>query len=413
MVCIDLWCGALEFRAKATGNLQITIPEGQSFSVLPGAPGGQVKMLTARRKIVLTLLVLILLVLTLATDVFTNVRRVFKRAPPTAAKTSPTRLDDIPDTDHGLIRFDECPPPPINLPDILFHEPTSRSNLHLPSTDYLPRCRPRTPLFIAFASQQCLLYQVVVSFIAEGWPASQIVIFDNSGQSAKNVEGSSPSDHPSTLNYTTLLTEYGVAVFQLRVRLTFAQLQNTWLDIAKQSNMSDYYWAHQDIVVRSFLRDPAYRFFYHGILEEQTLLASKNPQKWAFGFHNYDLLSHVNVRVADRVGLWDDRIPYYPTDCDYCSRARHDNLMIYDYEAGMIYDVASCLANVNSLLLHPATHDYGRVTEELVEMQSPKLRHRDGRNLWQGYDRAYSNLEAASRQQYRLKYKTDDCDARL
>ena len=107
----------------------------------------------------------------------------------------------------------------------------------------------------------------------------------------------------------------------------------------------------------------------------------------------------------------DDRIPYYPTECDYYSRAQHNSLVIFDYQAGDVYDVASCLADISSLLLPPGTHEYALVTRELEELEEAKLQNEDGRNSWQGFGRAYDNLITASRQNYRLKWTTSKCNA--
>jgi hypothetical protein len=94
------------------------------------------------------------------------------------------------------------------------------------------------------------------------------------------------------------------------------------LDITRQHNITDYFWAHQDIVVRGeSAESPS---FYDKVIEEKHLLHHKLPSQfgWAFVWFAYDNLAHVNVPAADIVGAWDMFIPYYSSDCDYNRRTR-------------------------------------------------------------------------------------------
>ena len=86
-----------------------------------------------------------------------------------------------------------------------------------------------------------MLEQTLRSFIMEGWPPSQIVVFDNTGVALRNDAGINARDQPTYLNYTHLQRIYGVAIYKLPVRLTFSQCQNYFLDVAQHQNITNFF----------------------------------------------------------------------------------------------------------------------------------------------------------------------------
>jgi hypothetical protein len=85
-------------------------------------------------------------------------------------------LDDIPNKYTGHYERVECPIPQLKLRGQQFREPSFDASIYSPRIANLPTCLPSTPLFVAFTSMEYLLHQAVLSFIAEGWPPSQIVV---------------------------------------------------------------------------------------------------------------------------------------------------------------------------------------------------------------------------------------------
>ena len=337
------------------------------------------------------------------------------------SRTKPVTItiENVPLSAQEQEQTERCSPPPLDVSGPHFHAPSSNRTYEVESAEYLPDCRPGTPLLIAFTSMQCMLDQTILSYLAEGWPSSQILVLDNSGRSSENAAGVLQRDHYASLNYTKLLEHYKVSFYRIPVRLTFAQLQNLYLDIARESNWTDFYWTHQDIVIRSYPTDPPSTPFYFHVLDEQRELMGRDPGKWAFGFYNYDLLSHVNVRVLDKVGYWDDRIPFYKADCDFYRRTRLAGLFIYDYDAGYVFDVEQCLTDLNSLKQPHGTSAYVELTTELALMQANKKSHAKERNKWRGrlvdgpispdFGYAFWRVSDAGERNYRSKWHTDAC----
>jgi len=318
-----------------------------------------------------------------------------------------------------------CTPSAPYLPGPFFHpaRDTDTAEVHTLAQKHAPTCRPQTPLFIPFASNACLLQQTVLSYIAEGWPASQIIVLDNTGASRENSHGLNDPHHHTFLNYTLLRHMYGVNVRQSPVRLTFAQLQNLLLELARAAKWDDFYVSHQDVVVRSTLDAGASRPLYHNLLHEYFATKrefSENPSQWAFCFFHYDWLSHVNVLAADRIGPWDVLIPWYPSDCDYYGRARLAGLSIFDYYVGEFHDVAQCISDPERLLfLAEGGQEYRDVEKLLRDLANAKSRNKKGRNTWQGQQHGgisddfgprFFEVLNAGRKSYRMKWGTTQCD---
>ncbi len=79
----------------------------------------------------------------------------------------------------------------------LFHYPTTSKddNFAISEADYealllsiKPSLKGRdTPLFIGFTTNWLMLQQAIVSYIAAGWPPSQIYVMENTGVMDSNV----------------------------------------------------------------------------------------------------------------------------------------------------------------------------------------------------------------------------------
>jgi len=318
----------------------------------------------------------------------------------------------------------QCPPPRVSLPGPFFYLGRAPHGFLNQSREIPPpRCRPSTPLFIPFTSQFCLLKQTVLSYIAEGWPASQIIVVDNTGKPSSNMPATIPySDDHSFLNYSLLLQEYGVNIYRSPTKQTFSQTQNLLIQLARAQGWPSFYQSHQDIVVRHRNESDRrqHHAFYQGILQESRERVAAAETKWAITFFHYDWLSHVNVHAASHIGLWDTLIPWYPADCDYYSRLRMKGYQVLDFDAGDVFDVASCLHNPEKQLFPPrGSNEDMDLHHELQEMSRSKTKDTHGRNTWQGrngdgslsedFGGRYQTLVEAGRNSYRIKWGTNRC----
>jgi hypothetical protein len=319
----------------------------------------------------------------------------------------------------------KCPPEPLNIPGLFFYPALSiASRFEINRRKATPPCRPPTPLFIAFASKFCLLQQALLSYIAEGWPPSQIVVVDNTGSWWANLHERLTQDNHTFLNHTLLRQTYGVNIYAMPTRLSFAQLQNTLLTLARTSGWPDFYSSHQDIVIRSSIVKVGMPF-YHSVLQERELHSPvpATDSTWAITFFHYDWLARTNVHAATQVGSWDVLIPWYPTDCDYYRRTRLRGYSIVDHYAGEIFDLATCLPDPETKLFLPTdAAQNANVTETLRQMGISKGEHKQGRNIWQGRERGgiaddfgprFTELVQAGRENYRAKWGTSRCDVSL
>lgn len=253
--------------------------------------------------------------------------------------------------------------------------------LQIPTRKRIPYCRPSTPLFIAFGSNQYMLQQTVLSSVAAGWAPSQIIVVDNTGVSRANARH---HFRHTFLNYSLLLDSYGVNIFSNPTRQTFSQLQNLTLELARTAEWTDFYVSHQDVVVRNSLGEDASSTFYDSILREYREIKGSfadNLSKWAFVYYQYDWLIHVNVLSADRIGPWDQFIPYYFSDRNYYGCARRGGFQIFDYHAGSIFDLAECIAEPDKHLFHARGFPEDHETEMMLQKLALDKREA-GQNVW-------------------------------
>lgn len=264
-----------------------------------------------------------------------------------------------------------------------YHPQVARYNVYKPT-------HPRTPLFIPFTRNNTMLQQVVLSYIAAGWPRSDIVIVDNTGTMDANNKRMLSSENPFFLDYELFRRRYGVAILQTPTLLNFAQLQNFLLRQAVARNWQFYFWGHMDIAVLSAEDILPYKSFYHRVLDaldaseldqysitppkpaisEEELndgydwepraplspgleqIMNKIPKikkrwrkkrKWAIKFFDFDNLALVNVEAWRQIGSWDVFIPYYNTDCDAYARITLNGYRKDEAQAGYVFDVAGVI----------------------------------------------------------------------
>ena len=250
---------------------------------------------------------------------------------------------------------------------------------------------PRTPLFIPYTRNNTMLRQVVLSYIAAGWPRNDIVIVDNTGTMDANQKGILTERNPFYLDYDMFRRRYGVAILQTPTLLNFAQLQNFLLRTAVARNWPFYFWSHMDIAIMSAEDILPYKSFYHRVIdildstgldqystlppapslgddeaeddsdstaalsppdvlmggfEQLFRSAPKLPvfklkkMQWAIKFFDFDNLALVNVEAWKRIGPWDVFIPYYNTDCDAYARIKLHGFRKDEVQAGYIFDIA-------------------------------------------------------------------------
>ncbi|KAK6340944.1 hypothetical protein TWF696_009257 [Orbilia brochopaga] len=287
---------------------------------------------------------------------------------------------------------EDLPPPP---PEIQI-QPFQEEIFPLAKDGKIPRTNPlntptnndlKTPLFIGFTRNWYLLEQAVVSYITAGWPASEIIVIDNTGVMDSNLRGLLSPKNPWYLNHTRL-EQLGVGVKRTPTLLTFAQLQNFFINYAVEQNWDYFFWSHMDVVVLSKEYEQPYTSFYARVLDclRQTL-ASKD--KWALKFFAYDWLTLVRVEAMKDVGGWDTQIPFYMTDCDMYERLFQRNYTQKDWDAGHIFDVASHLTDLAVLYPTPGeesaldTTRFKELKIELERMMKEKQENKNGRNTWQ------------------------------
>jgi hypothetical protein len=253
------------------------------------------------------------------------------------------------------------------------------------------RTHPRTPLFVPFTRNNTMLQQAVLSYIAAGWPRSDIVVIDNSGTMDANNQRLLSPENPFFLDYELFRRRYGVAILQTPTLLNFAQLQNFLLRQAVARDWQFYFWSHMDIAVLSAEDILPYKSFYHRVLDvldttgldqysisppEPTILDEefqegnnyeprrafgpvsdrfmknvpklpklnkrwRKRRKWATKFFDFDNLALVNVEAWRHIGPWDVFIPYYNTDCDAYARITLNGYRKDEAQAGYVFDIAS------------------------------------------------------------------------
>lgn len=340
-------------------------------------------------------------------------------------------------------------PPPI--PEWNVPKPNLYKKYNL---DYAP------PLLIGFTTTWPLLLQAVVSYITAGWPASQIYIIENTGVQTANLEHKLTLQNPLYMNHKHLHALH-VNIIQTPVLLSFAQLQNFYMHLARAHAWPYYFWSHMDVLALSHeaglanatppATEPGYRTLYELCLA--TLReAREGDARWANRFFAYDHLALVNREAYEDVGGWDTFIPYYMTDCDMHSRLLMRNWTQVDVNAGIITDVNTVLDDLLVLYRNtsltpsftdpnpapPPTKRSPSTTPPASALDYWHLLHRTadamwhhkhgarGRNTWQagqrgGRDEPYfypsrglaaavEVLTEAGREVFRRKWGHRDCD---
>ena len=244
-----------------------------------------------------------------------------------------------------------------------------------PPAEHVPES---TRLYIGFTRFWPLLQQVVVSYIAAGWPPEDIYVVENTGTFDANKRGLLTVQNPFYLDYHRLTDIFGVNVITMPSLQTFAQLQNFYLSEAINNNLTHYFWGHMDVAVVSHedRKDPFKSFYMRAVdvVRETQSLDYKHGKKWAQQFFAYDWLTLVNVEVFSAVGGWDSMVSYYGTDCDMYSRLAMNEYVSPIADAGMIYDVTTSLEDLEVL--------FRRVPKEKEKKNIPpsKIKEKEARD---------------------------------
>jgi hypothetical protein len=229
-----------------------------------------------------------------------------------------------------------------------------------------PHVEEYTPLFIGFTRNWPLLLQCVSSYIAAGWPATDIYVVENTGTFRANIDAKLTMQNPFFLNHTQLRM-LGVHVVTTPALLSFAQLQNFYLYTAQQKGWGQFFWSHQDVLVFSDEEvgkndrdhdhevDP-YATIYERAVGVLRYLQEPDAQPWATHFFAYDHLTLVNRDPYLEVGAWDTHIPFYASDCDIYLRLHWGGYWQPQSEVGLIFDVSSTLDDLAALYRVPGSH---------------------------------------------------------
>ncbi|KAK2056075.1 hypothetical protein LY76DRAFT_595488 [Colletotrichum caudatum] len=213
------------------------------------------------------------------------------------------------------------------------------------------------PLLIGFTRSWPMLLQTVVGYITAGWPADQIYVVENTGVHDANARGRLSLQNPLYLNYTQLHM-LGVHVTRTPVLMSFSQLQNYFVTVAKEKPWSYYFWSHMDAFVMSYeegmegVSGPVNTPDYHNIYElavKELNHTMRSDHRWGARFFAYDHLTLVNPRAYGHVGGFDTFIPYYMSDCDMYWRLEEAGWSIKESKAGIIQDVAAVLDDLRVL----------------------------------------------------------------
>lgn len=292
----------------------------------------------------------------------------------------------------------------LSISSLPFHRAiVTDATIQAPADRQTSGCRPRTPLFIGFSENEPLLAQAVLSYIACGWPGSDIVVVDNTGTFEIHMK------NKSSLDYDQFRRQYGVNILQAPAQLSFSQLQNFYIYTARLQGWQYFFWTHMDVVVLSHPY-PSPSFYQRVISSLENITAEDSTERWAFGWYRYDYLSLVNVLAATSTGHWDIDIPYYTSDCDYYTRSRLRGFQILDFDVGHIIDVDSVLPNAPQKLFNGS---YDDVYSELWRLEKRKKRVRGSQKFWQGWNSARLITIKAGRQVYKQKWGTDNCNPRI
>ena len=267
-----------------------------------------------------------------------------------------------PEVKHKIYK-PEKPPPPDPIPEYFPLAASAKSPADLPPVPSwnkppVPHVPETTRLYIGFTRYWPLLQQVLVSYIAAGWPPEDIYVVENTGTFDANRKGQLSSSNPFYLDYHRLTKVFGVNVLTTPSLQSFAQLQNLYLSEAINNNLSYYFWGHMDVVVQTHEQWKPYKSLYEiavdTIRESMTPDFGKDPEtgvkkQWAIRFFSYDWFALVNVDSYIKVGGWDSMISYYGTDCDMHSRLGMNDLISPIADAGQVFDVGRSMDDLEVL----------------------------------------------------------------
>ncbi|KAL7623802.1 hypothetical protein AAE478_005355 [Parahypoxylon ruwenzoriense] len=229
-----------------------------------------------------------------------------------------------------------------------------------------PHVEESTPLLIGFTRSWPLLLQCLSSYIAAGWPPKDIYVVENTGVFRANRQAELELQNPFFLNYTALGI-LGVNVIATPTLLSFAQLQNFFLNMALERDWRYFFWSHQDVLVISdedvkkndrdhdWDHDP-YATIYERCVGLLRYLNGPDMPPWATHFFAYDHLALVNRDVYLEVGAWDTHIPYYASDCDMYLRLHWAGYWQPQSDAGLVFDVNTALDDISALFRLPGAH---------------------------------------------------------
>ncbi|KAI0407938.1 hypothetical protein F4802DRAFT_551871 [Xylaria palmicola] len=234
---------------------------------------------------------------------------------------------------------------------------------HLPPS---PHVEEATPLLVGFTRDWPLLLQCVSSYIAAGWPPSDIYVMENTGTFGANQRNELSLQNPFFLNHTAL-HQLGVNVIITPTLLSFAQLHNFYLHTALMRQWRYFFWTHQDAIVFSdqdvrkkdrdhdWDHDPFATLYERSIGLMRYLNGPEMPP-WATHFFAYDLFTLVNRDAYLDVGAWDTHIPFHATDCDMYLRLHWAGYWQPQSEAGLVFDVGVPLKDIGALFRIPGSH---------------------------------------------------------
>ena len=300
-----------------------------------------------------------------------------------------------------------------------------------------PHVLEKTPLYIGFTRNWRLLQQTVVSYITAGWPPEDIYVIENTGTMKSNELGLLSLQNPFFLNHTRLQM-FGVNIVVTPTLLSFSQLQNFYIWMAIQNNITTYFYGHMDVIVlpyedrytaplESTKPYDGFKTIYEKAVDALRLAtassyspdpnSSNSSKPWAARFFAYDRLTLVNREAYESIGGWDTAIPYYFSDCDM-----HDRLKMYgfeyngpDIEIGDFCDVSGSLDDLIVLYRKKRTVEAGftvdappPVEKRAEEMGEPNTSMGKG-EIGQGWESdelgssAYKQLLQVSDSMVRLK----------
>ncbi|KAK0613298.1 hypothetical protein B0T14DRAFT_539220 [Immersiella caudata] len=269
-----------------------------------------------------------------------------------------------------------------------------------------------TPLFIGFTRNWPQLVQCISSYIAAGWPASDIYVVENTGVMYSNLHNKLTLQNPFYLNHTQLAT-LGVNVLITPTLLTFAQLQNFYAWTALERKWEQYFWSHQDLVVFSNENEtypedapmtyndrgdsPVTYTLYDRAVGVLQFLRRPEAPKWANHFFAYDHLTLVNRDAILDVGGWDTHIPFYATDCDMYVRLMWAGYWQGETEIGIILDVATVMEDIAALFRAPGVKARFK--------GDPKRKEEKGRKLKEGEGETWEKLVEVAKRMEEAKYE--------